>query len=74
MKNREEFLYIKKCLLTIYPDAEILLEKTNGKHYLKLIVRLDGKSYKAPFSGSPSDKNWFKQAVRQMRNKIFMEY
>ena len=74
MKNRKEFLLIEKTLLKTFPNAEITFQKTSGKHYLKLIVMLDGKFYKAPLSSSASDQNWFKHAVQQMKNKIFMEY
>jgi uncharacterized membrane protein YcaP (DUF421 family) len=74
MKNRKEFLLIEKTLLITFPNAEITFQKTGGKHYLKLLVMLDGKFYKAPLSSSASDRNWFKQSIRQIKKKIFMEY
>ena len=61
-------------LQKLYPLAEINILHTKGKHYLKLVIKLDGSIYKAPLSCTPGDRNWMKQAIRQVKNNIQKEY
>ena len=60
-------------LQKLYPLAEVNILHTRGKHHLKLVIELHGSIYKAPLSVTPGDRNWLKQAIRQVKRNISKE-
>jgi len=69
-KILREHMKMIDSIQKLYPLAEINILHTKGKHCLKLVIKLDGRTYKRPLPCTPSDENWRKQAIRQIKNSI----
>ena len=68
--KKSEISYITNRILDIYPQAKISVIKTHGKHYMKVVVEIQGMKTKSSLASTPGDRNWFKAATRQILNNL----